>query len=127
MDKQSEHIEKLTQKWVKEAGVEQPSPGFVGNVMQTIEQRAKAPKIALPLVSKRGWLGVALFILGCVAVWFLIPGGEAKYVQELPFEELPQLNNPFEGLKISKTTVYAIGFLALFLIQIPFLKRRFIN
>jgi len=127
MDKQSEKFEKLTQKWVSEAGVEQPSSSFVSNVMQAVEQRAKMQKEVRPLVSKRAWMGVAAFIVGVAALFYFFPTGDTSYLEKLPLNEIPQFNNPFKGLEVSKPMVYAIGFLALFLVQIPFLRRRFIN
>jgi hypothetical protein len=125
MEKPSKNIEKITQDWVREAGLEQPSSAFVQNVMDAIEKRSATQKVYRPLISRRGWgMVAAVFVVG-VALLYLFPIGEVSYFNDLKLAEVSSIKNPFAGLEVSKTMVYGIGFLALFLVQIPFLKRRF--
>jgi len=127
MEDSPKEIEKLTQKWVKEAGIEQPSLDFVQKVMDAVDVSASKSKAYRPLISGRGWSLVAiLFITSLVAV-YLLPLGESGYLKSIDWSNLPSIQNPFEAIKVSKPMLYAIGFLTLFLVQIPFLKRKFIN
>jgi len=127
MEDSPKEIEKLTQKWVKEAGIEQPSLDFVQKVMDAVDVSASKSKVYRPLISGRGWSLVAiLFITSLVAV-YLLPLGESGYLKSIDWSNLLSIQNPFEAIKVSKPMLYAIGFLTLFLVQIPFLKRKFIN
>lgn len=127
MENSPKEIEKLTQDWVKEAGIEQPSADFVHNVMDAINAGVSTSKVYRPLISRRGWsLVAALFIASLVVVYFF-PLGEFRYSEMMDLSKLPTFQNPFEGMNVSKPMLYAVGFLGLFLVQIPFLKRKFIN
>lgn len=127
MENSPKEIEKLTQEWVQEAGIEQPSLDFVHNVMDAINVSAKKSKEYRPLISRRGWSLVAALFIGSLAVVYFFPLGEFRYLETMDFSKLPSIQNPFEGINVSKPMLYAVGFLALFLVQIPFLKRKFIN
>ena len=127
MEDSPKEIEKLTQEWVKEAGIEQPSLDFVQKVMDAVDVSASKSKVYHPLISGRGWSLVAiLFITSLVAV-YLLPLGESGYLKTIDWSNLPSIQNPFEAINVSKPMLYAVGFLTLFLVQIPFLKRKFIN
>ena len=127
MEKSSKHIDKITQDWVEEAGIEQPSFGFANNVMRAIEAKAVREKVYRPLISLRGWGLVAAFFVVSVVLLYYIPIGEIPYLKNMDITNVPSIKNPFAGLEVSKTMVYAVGFLVLFLIQIPFLKKQFVN
>lgn len=117
-NKQDEIIKKLLQ----EAPLEKPSLDFSKNVMQQIEKQ-KASLSYRPLISKTAWGAIAaLFILGLLWVYFN-PTSNIYDVGLISFTEKLNIKNPFEAFAFSKTTLYAIGFMALFLVQIPFLKR----
>lgn len=127
MEKPYSSLEKATKKWVQEAGLEQPSAAFSANVMKAISEKKKISTAYQPLITKRGWLVVVgVFVLSVLLLLF-IPTSEFSLFDSLQTPQLPAFNNPFDNWKVSKTFVYAIGFLLLFLVQIPFLKRRFIN
>ena len=127
MEKSSENIEKITRDWIEEAGIEHPSPGFAHTVMSAIEAKSAKKKVYRPLISLRGWgLVAAVFVIG-IALLFLFPAGEFPYLGKVDLMDGLKIKNPFAGLEVSKTMVYAVGFLALFLVQIPFLKRQFVN
>ncbi|MEZ4858791.1 MAG: hypothetical protein R2781_08270 [Flavobacteriaceae bacterium] len=65
---------------------------------------------------------VTVFMVGLVWVYYH-PSSSLYQVEALSYTEKLSFRNPFEGFALSKTTLYAIGFMALFLLQIPFLKR----
>ncbi|MEL6812266.1 MAG: hypothetical protein AAFP76_13130 [Bacteroidota bacterium] len=127
MEKPSKDIQEFTRKWVEEVGVEQPSPNFVNNVMKQIEMNTSMAKQYKPLVSKRTWLVVAAIVMAGIALVYIFPSSEPAYLQAMLQEEIPRIKSPFVGMEVSKTLVYGIGCLALFLIQIPFLKRQFVR
>ena len=127
MENSPKEIEKLTQGWVQEAGIEQPSLDFVQKVMDAVDVSTNKSKVYRPLISGRGWSLVAGLFITSLVVVYLFPLGEFRQLDMIDFSNLPTLQNPFEDMKVSKPMLYAVGFLTLFLVQIPFLKRKFIN
>jgi len=123
MEKQSKNIDTLTENIVKEGGLHQPPSGFFDNVMNAISTETVTTKSYKPLVSTTGWVvfGLALFI--CLLLLYIFPVSSTPLVDKMGLKEIPSMNSWFSGFKMSKTLVYGIGFLALFLVQIPFLKR----
>jgi len=127
MEKQSKNIEQITKNIIKEGGLHQPSPNFLSNVMETIEvQKLNESIVYKPLISKNMWLVLAVF-LGVVAILlFLFPVfSETSLLSQLVIPEEYKFTLP--ELHLSKITIYGIGFLSLFLFQIPFLKRQLDN
>lgn len=102
--------------------LEQPSSDFTQKVMQQVWKRA-ARSAYRPLISKTAWWIIgAIFLTG--TLWlFYHPGTTLIDSNAISWKDQFQFNNPFEKLIVSKTTLYAIGFMALFVFQIPFLKR----
>ena len=128
MDKQSNKIDKLTHKLINEAGLENPSAEFFINVMDKIEaQKVSQPIVFEPLISKKMWMLIALLTIVALVLLTIYP-----VFTESSFYQLPSLNKfaiqlpevQFPEIHFSKITVYGIGFLSLFLIQIPFLKKQ---
>ena len=114
--------DKLIKNLFKEAPLEKPSIDFSKKVMQQIE-KTKMYQPYRPLISKKTWMGIAaVFILGLVWV-YMNPSSSIYNEVNYNFAEQINLKNPFEGFSLSKTTTYAIGFMALFFFQIPVLKR----
>jgi len=128
MDKQSKNIDSYTKKIVQEAGLESPSSDFTNNVMNMVAEKVLAPPTTvsyIPLISKSNKF-ILLAILVSVLLYLIFnPMFEtsylSKYIVNLNFKEWFSSTNLFDSF--SKTTLYGIGFLALFLIQIPFLKK----
>ncbi len=115
------------QNLVKEAGVESPSVNFVHNVMREIEVSSQKSLNYTPLISKRKWLIIVLVIISIVGVLLLLSDNEVSVLHtfDLSFYEIINLDNPFSGFTLRKTTLYGVLFLALlFFVQIPILKRR---
>lgn len=114
--------DKILKKLFTEAPLDKPSLDFSKNVMNAIEKQ-KIRKLHHPLISKTAWITIAtLFIIGLIWLYFN-PSSSVYDVETLSLSEKLNLKNPFEGISFSKTTIYAIGFMALFLLQIPLLKR----
>lgn len=122
MEKPYNNEEELVKKMIKGLPLERPSSDFTQKVMQQVLRRSLKNSYQ-PLISKRAWLVIAMmFILG--VLWlFYNPETSLIDSEALSWNDKLQFKNPFETIELSKTTVYAIGFMALFLLQIPFLKR----
>ena len=133
MDKQSNKIDKLTHKLINEAGLENPSAEFFINVMDKIEaQKVSQPIVFEPLISKKIWMLIISFTIVALVLLSVYPiftetslyqlPSLSKFAFQLPEVQLPEVQLP--EIHFSKITVYGIGFLSLFLIQIPFLKKQ---
>jgi len=127
MEDSPKNIEKVTTEWMQEAGLERPSANFTNHVMDAIQARAQASKSYQPLISKRGWGVIAALAVITLFAVYVLPMGELNYLNGLDFSKVPTIENPFKNVHVSNTMLYGIAFMGLFLVQIPFLKRRFIN
>ena len=121
MEEQYKNIDRLTEKLVKEAGIHKPSSNFLSNVMLAVEQKS-VKQAYQPLISRTTWLVIGILTVVLTLVLYIYPFVELSFISDLQLSEKLNFQNPFSGIKFSKTTVYAVGFLGLFLIQIPFLK-----
>lgn len=120
MEKQFSREEMLMKRLLKEAGTEMPSANFKNNIMQKLAARERVITPYKPLISKQAWMFIfCLSVLWIGGLYFLDADMNLKGHFEL---ELPQFFDMPE-IKVAKTMQYAIGFIALFLIQVPFLKR----
>lgn len=122
MDQHPKNEEEIIQKWMNEVGLETPSPSFTDRIMQAVEQKTAQKTVYKPLISKKGWFVVAAIFVLSMGWLYFYPMGEISYLNELPQVQSPDFKNPFSDIKISRSALYAIGMLALFLIQLPFLK-----
>lgn len=122
MEEQFKNIDKLTEKLVKEAGIHKPSPNFLNNVMSAVEQKS-VKRVYEPLISRSAWLVIGVLSVTLLIVLLIFPFVQLPFISDLQLSQKLDFQNPFSAIKFSKTTVYAVGFLGLFLIQIPFLKR----
>jgi hypothetical protein len=120
MDKPSKKEENFTKKIIKEAGLSAPSIDFTNQVMAIVTARKVVQKAYQPLISKRAW-GIVTIAISLVLLLILtIPFENESYFSALKLQERLQFSLP--QWELSKTLTYAIGFMALFLLQIPFLK-----
>lgn len=124
MEKQFNREDKLMKKLLNDAGTEQPSADFKSKIMAKIEAKKAPVKIYEPLISVSVWYVIAFVIASAVAVLYfqyfdISIDLSNKFV--LSRIELPKL--AFPDLHISRTALYAIAFLSLFFLQIPFLKK----
>ncbi|NNM22501.1 MAG: hypothetical protein HKO54_03010 [Flavobacteriaceae bacterium] len=116
--------DEITKKMIQEAGLEQPSAGFVRDVMNAIEVKSTST-VYRPLIGRRGWTAIAAVVVISLVVVYLMPSEGSSFFESLNLPTGASIPNPMEKIEVSQTMLYAIGFLGLFLLQIPFLKRRF--
>lgn len=115
MEKQSKE-EMLAGKFFREAGLEKPSAEFTARVMNTIAVR-KVVKEYKPLISRNGWM---VIFSGIGMLFFSL------FLLNYEFTVTPNLylvkNLSLPKIELSQTMTWAIAFVALFLLEIPFLK-----
>ncbi len=124
MEKPSKKIESYTGNLIKEAGLQQPSTSFFTNVMNAVEaKKAHQSVVYQSLISKQTWM--VLLVASVVVIGFLlmIPSSSETIIN-LPNLHFEKLSFHLPELHFSKITIYGLGFLGLFLIQIPLLKRQ---
>ena len=123
MDKQSNKIDELAHQLINEAGLENPSADFFSNVMDKIEVKSVSqPIVYQPLISVKMWLLLISITIVSIVLLMYFP-----IINSSSFFQLPSFNYlsfKLPEIHLSKTTIYGIGFLSLFLIQIPFLKKQ---
>lgn len=112
----------LTRKYVNEAGIDKAPQGTYDAIMKQIEALNLYSVTYKPLISRKGWFGIILFVIAFSVGAFWVP------IEKFYLNNLPQLGDLkivqlLGDLEIPPITLYAIGFLGLFLIQLPFLKR----
>ena len=129
MEKQSKNIDRITKKIIKDAGLEQPSADFFSNVMEAIESQSTSPSIVYqPLISKKVWILLFALTAAVLVLLFIFPVfSETSLINPITIPEQFKFSFNLPEMKLSKTTIYGVGFLSLFLLQIPFLKRQLNN
>ncbi len=129
MEKQSENIDRITKKIIKDAGLEQPSSDFFSNVMEAIEsETTSASMVFQPLISKKMWMLLIALTAAVLVLLFIFPVfSESSLINPITIPEQFKFDFNLPEMKLSKTTIYGVGFLSLFLLQIPFLKRQLNN
>lgn len=121
MEEQFKNIDRLTEKLVKDAGIHKPSANFLTDVMSAVNKTAIKQEYK-PLISRSTWFIIAtLFAVSFVTLYFY-SSPELSILQDLNLFEKLSFEIPTSEFQVPKTMVYAIGFLGLFLFQIPFLK-----
>lgn len=124
-------LDKLAEKILKEASVENPSFNFTDVVMSKVEAiESKNPiYIYEPLISKKSWaIIVIMFLLVWFFAFFEVDGNSVKWFNRFDFSVIfeNQITEFLSGIEISKYTSYSILFFGLMIcIQIPFLKDYF--
>lgn len=109
-------------KWIKETPLERPSPDFMQKVMRGVE-RSVAKKEYQPLIPPKAWFVIIILFVAGVSWIYINPSSSLIDLGTSTWKDQISVKNPFESLKVSRTMLYAIGFMALFLFQIPILKR----
>lgn len=122
MEEQFKEIDRITKKLVTEAGTHKPSAQFLETVMNAVSQE-KVIQPYKPLISKTAWLFIGIGFFVMILALYSVPSGQLSFLKEINFSANFRVKNPFSEVKITKTAVYGIVFLGLFLIEIPFLKR----
>ncbi|MBT8276359.1 MAG: hypothetical protein KJO39_09470 [Bacteroidia bacterium] len=122
MEEQFKKKDQILKKLIVEAGSETPSPDFKSRLMAAVQQKADQKVMYKPLISIKIWIGVAAVFIGIVVISFLFPS--TGILPELGVD-MSQFQPGFSLPKpeFSKTFVYGMIFMSLFLFQIPFLKK----
>ena len=121
MEEQYKHLDKRTKELIKEAGTYKPSADFLSNVMSAVELKAKQ-EVYKPLISKTTWFIICTLLLAWIIVFYMYPTSYSSVFKNMDLTNIMSFDNPFSGYEISKNLIYGLGFLGLFLVQIPFLK-----
>lgn len=112
--------DKFIKEWVHEAGLEKPGVTFNMKVLERIESKASFQN-ATPLISKKGWFVLSMLFVVSIALLYFYPSELFSFTGNKISDIVDKIEN-LKKVSISKTTQYAFMFLALFLVQIPFLK-----
>lgn len=122
MEKPFNEKNDMLKQWMQELPLESPSQDFTIKVMQGISAKSEVTQFK-PLISKRAWWLIGTLLLFSITYLYInpnsgtVPEGLTNLLGSVSFE------NPIKKLVLPKTAIYAIGFMALFLLQVPFLKR----
>ncbi|MDT0678186.1 hypothetical protein [Autumnicola musiva] len=116
MEKHSKE-EILAEKIVKNAGLEKPSADFSSKVLKAIAARQEVVHYK-PLISPWALIVFTGVMLAAVAGLFWTT---SDFSFEVDFKLINFVSIP--KLEISGTMMYAIAFISLFFLEIPFLKR----
>ncbi|WP_010228783.1 hypothetical protein [Gillisia marina] len=109
--------EEFFKKIIKETGREKASPDFYKNVMRAIEAKQTSKLVYKPLISQNVWIALVLAISLSVFGLFLMTTG---FSMNWNFSFMNYISVP--KINLSSTMIYAIGFISLFFLQIPFLQ-----
>lgn len=129
---ENKHVKELdafAKKYVKDIEQEKPSSDFTSILMQKIVEESKVNVFKTKsLISKKGWLGIALILL-CTLVITFNQSGESRldtFNINFSFFDKIQFINLFEVGAISNTTIYAFLFFGVMIaFQITYLKNYF--
>ena len=120
MEKQFNREDRLMKKLLNEAGTEKPSGDFKKKIMMRVEARNATITPYEPLISKSAWITIGIAaVLSIAGLSYLY--ADISLANHIDFEFLRSLKIP--KLDLSRNMQIAIAFVALFFLQIPFLKR----
>jgi hypothetical protein len=122
MEEQFKKEDEIIRKLVSDAGLEEPSPDFKSKLMLAIEEKAASKLQYKPLITLKAWIGVALAFAAVIVIAYIFPS--SGWSTRLGLDSITHGTNlSLPEFEISKTFVYGIMFLSLFLFQIPLLKK----
>jgi hypothetical protein len=110
-----------TKEWIREAGLEQPNQVFEMKIMERIEAKRSLQK-AKPLISVKGWCMLGLVFMMSIILLYIYPSETLSFKRNNLSGFLSKMGR-IKAVTLSETTQYAFIFLALFLVQLPFLKQ----
>lgn len=116
---EEKRIDDLLKQKIRQVTPELPGEGFVPSVMFSIEQLALAKQMtkAEPLISRRGWLIVAM-IIGVLTSLFVLTSTDAFSLQPL-IDQLDRFNANYFSVFFSNFFLLAlVVFVLFFLVQI---------
>lgn len=119
MEKQFNREDELIRKLLHEAGTEKPSAAFKSRIMMAVENR-KPVTAYTPLIPKFVWYIVTGCLITAVGGLYIMYA-DVSLSWSFDFRLSDYIDLP--GIRLSQTMQYAVGFIALFFLQVPFLKR----
>lgn len=124
MKNQFNHEEELLRKLLNEAVTEKPSVDFKSKIMMRIEANKAPVKAYKPLISTSVWYLVAIaFVLAVGGLYFKSSEISIDFTGNFDYLKLEIFEINLPKIHLSKTMQYAFAFVALFFLQIPFLKK----
>jgi len=123
MEHTNHNWDSASKKVLNEAGLHKAPADFMPNIMNAIAKAGLQHIQYKPLISKKGWFVILLAGVTILALIVLNIPIERNYLDGVNLSVADKLKEAIGPLEFSKTVLYSIGFLGLFLIQLPFLKR----
>lgn len=120
MEKQFSREDRLMKKLLNEAVTENPSADFKKQIMMKVEARNASIKPYEPLISKAVWMALGGVLIASVLALYFI-NTDVSFSYDLKFNFLKAIEIP--SMNLSRTMQIAIAFVALFFLEVPFLKR----
>jgi len=124
------HLDRLTNKVMKEVSLESPSFNFTDNIMSQVKMiESSNVTVYKPLISKSVWILIAIGFIALISYLFLMNSSmQSEALFNLNFDALfnNKFTTAFSNIKLSETLMYAVISLGIMLfIQIPLLKNYF--
>ncbi len=121
---QSKHTwDSASKKVLNEAGVQKAPEDLMLNILDAIAKAGIEHIAYKPLISKKILLFIALAAVALLSIIVFLVPVEKYYLDGVDLSIGDRFSAFFGSIQFSKTVLYGVGFLGLFLIQIPFLKR----
>ena len=123
-------LDEFTKYILKDVNQEQPSIDFVANVMKSVKADPSLvfSKVYKPLISKKGWLFIAVIITGLFILTILSNTNNTELIPtfNLSFLNKIKIINPFENIKFSNVFTFSfVFFAAMVLLQVAVIKSYF--
>lgn len=124
MEEQFNREDEFLKKLLNEAITEKPSADFKSKIMRHIEADKSLIKAYKPLISERVWYLVAFaMVISTGWLYFQFSEISIDFSGNFDYLKLEILQIQLPNIHLSRTMQYAVAFVALFFLQIPFLKR----
>ncbi|MCH4821609.1 hypothetical protein ML462_00350 [Gramella lutea] len=120
MEERYNREDELMKSLLKEAGTEKPSSDFKSKIMLKVESRNTEISPYKPLISKPVWILIGGGVVASILALYLI-NTDYFFEYDLNFGVLSSIELP--RIDLSRTMQIAIAFVALFFLEVPFLKR----
>lgn len=129
MSKTDKYLDDLSRTVIKNTEINKPSLDFTNAVMGQISELKSTSIAYKPLISKKGWMLLVLFIIAIIVLSTILGSSSEGAGLMKNFDLSGQTNNllnSISNIQISKTLVYAVIFFGLMLtIQVTVLKNHF--
>lgn len=127
-ESENKYLDELSKKIIKEAALESPSFNFTDAIMSQVGTLSAKSSVTIyrPLISKNGWLVIAIvFITLLVIMVMSTEGYSLDVLNKLNFSIISnnKITEAVSSITVSRTFTYSIALFGLMLsVQIPWLK-----